>query len=248
MNKMTRRDFLLASAGMAGATVPGVLWGAEPCPPPQVSISGGTSVATNCTITTGRTYSTSFNLVENPISEGGAWSHAATAWKTIRTTGGRAHAVAYTDSFDDAYAILSGFPPNVQAEATIYKNGPGYETELLLRMAHTANSVRGYECLFNVNGQGVAIVRWNGPRGNFTFVPGNLYNSPVAVTGDKIRARIVGSTIQLWHIPVSTGVPALIADAVDSTFTDGQPGIAFYAHAPVVLTDFGFSDYSVVSI
>ena len=229
--------------------VPGLGWAAQPCPPPQVSVSGGTSVTTNCTITTGRSYSTSFPLVENPISEGGAWSHAATAWKTIRTTGGRAHAVAYTDAYDDAYAILSGFPPNVQAEATIYKNGPGYETELLLRMAHTANSVRGYECLFNVDGRGVALVRWNGPRGDFTFLRLSVYaGSPVAVTGDKIRASIVGSLIRLWHIPVKTGIPALIAAASDSTFADGQPGIAFYAHAPVVLTDFGFSDYSVVSI
>ncbi len=234
---------------MAGAVVPGLGWAAQPCPPPQVSVSGGTSIATNCTITTGRSYSTSFDLVENPISEGGAWSHAAAAWKNIHTTGGRAHTVAYTDAYDDAYAILSGFPPNVQAEATIYKNGPGYETELLFRMAHTSTSVRGYECLFNVNGGGVAIVRWNGPRGDFTDLRLSVYGgSPVAVTGDKIRARIVGSLIRLWHIPVNTGIPLLIAEASDSTFADGQPGIAFYAHAPVVLTDFGFSDYSVVSI
>jgi len=246
---MKRRDFVLASAGMAGAMVPGVGWAAQPCPPPQVSVSGGTSATTSCATSVGRSYSTSFDLTENPISEAGAWSSIATAWTRIRTTGGRAHPTVYTDSYDDAYAILSGFPANVQAEATIFKNGPGYEVELLFRMAHTSNSVRGYECLFNVNGGGVAIVRWNGPRGNFTDLPLSVYaGSPVAVTGDKIRARMVGSQIQLWHIPVSTGIPALIAQANDSTFTDGQPGIAFYAHAPVVLTDYGFSDYSAISI
>lgn len=231
---------------MAGVVLPRFGRAAEPCPPPQVSVSGGTSATTNCTITTGRSYSTSFALTENPISEGGVWSKAATSWKNVRTTGGRAHGSAYTDNYDDAYAILSGFPPNVQAEATIYKNGPGYETELLLRMAHTATTVRGYECLFNVGG-GVDIVRWNGPLGSWTSI-GTTYSNPVAVTGDKIRARIVGSTIQLWHIPVNTGIPVLIAAASDSTFADGQPGIAFYAHAPVVLTDYGFSDYSVVSV
>lgn len=241
---------MLASASMAGTMLPGLGWAAQPCPPPQVSLSGGTSVTTDCNFTSGgRSYSTSFNLSENPISEGGAWSHAATAWKTIRTTGGRAHAVAYTDQYDDAYAILSGFPPNVQAEATIYKNGPGYETELLFRMAHTSNSVRGYECLFNVDGAGMTLVRWNGPRGDFTFLRLSVYGgSPVAVTGDKIRGSMVGSLLRLWFIPIKTGIPVLIAQANDSTFADGQPGIAFYAHAPVVLTDFGFSDYSVVSI
>jgi hypothetical protein len=246
---MKRRDFILASAGVAGAMIPGLSRAAQPCPPPQISLSGGTTATTSCTITTGRSYSTSFDLAESSISEGGAWSHLAAGWKSIRTTGGRAHATAYTDSYDDAYAILSGFPPNVQSEATIYKNGPGYETELLLRMAHTSSSVRGYECLFNVNGGGVAIVRWNGPRGDFTFLRLSVYGgSPVAVTGDKIRARIVGSLIRLWHIPVKTGVPVLLAEATDSTFADGQPGIAFYAHSPVVLTDYGFSDYSVISV
>jgi len=234
---------------MAGVALPGLGRAAQPCPPPQVSVSGGTSATTNCTISTGRSYSTNFDLTENPLSEAGAWSSIATPWKRIRTTGGRAHATAYTDHYDDAYAILSGFPPNVQAEATIYRNGPGYETELLFRMVQTANSVRGYECLFNVQGAGVAIVRWNGPRGNFTVLSLSYYGgSPIAVTGDKIRASIVGSLIRLWHIPIRTGIPKLIAQASDSTFADGQPGIAFYAHAPVVLTDYGFSDYSVVSI
>jgi len=234
---------------MAGVVLPGLGRAAQPCPPPQVSVSGGTSATTNCTITTGRSYSTNFDLTENPLSEAGTWSSIATPWKRIRTTGGRAHSTAYTDNYDDAYAILSGFPPNVQAEATIYKASPGHEVELLFRAAHTSNSVRGYEVLINVNGGGIDIVRWNGPLGSFTPLPIRTYaSSPVLVTGDKIRGRIVGNFIQVWWIPLSTGIPRLLMDATDNTWTDGQPGIAMYAHSPTVLTDYGFSDYSVVSI
>jgi len=46
---MKRRNFVMASAGMAGAVIPGLGRAAEPCPPPQVSVSGGTSVSTSCT-------------------------------------------------------------------------------------------------------------------------------------------------------------------------------------------------------
>ena len=88
-----------------------------------------------------------FDLTENPISEGGAWSSIASPWKKVRTTGGIACPAAYTDIYDDAYAILSGFPPNVEVEATIYMNGPGHEVEILLRVLIPPRLVRGYECL-----------------------------------------------------------------------------------------------------
>lgn len=239
---------MLASASMGGALIASRGWAAQPCPPPQVSLSGGTSATTNCVITSGRSYSTNFSLTESTISEGGVWSHLASSWQRVQTSGRRAHAAAYTEAYDDAYALLGGFPPNVQVEATIYKNGsPSYEVELLLRAADTSNSVRGYECLLNVAGGGVQLVRWNGPLGNFTEF-GNVYAAPAAVTGDKIRARIVGNFIQFWHIPASTGTARLIADGTDSTFNEGQPGLSFYVHTPVNRTDVGVSDYSVISV
>lgn len=44
-----RRDFILSTATLAGVALPGVSWASsKPCPPPSVSVAGGTSAAGNC--------------------------------------------------------------------------------------------------------------------------------------------------------------------------------------------------------
>jgi hypothetical protein len=46
---MKRRDFLVTTAGMAGAAIPGIGFGQiKPCPPPGVGMGGGTSTSTPC--------------------------------------------------------------------------------------------------------------------------------------------------------------------------------------------------------
>jgi len=46
---MKRRDFLLESAGLAGALIPGIgLTQERPCPPPTLAVNAGTAVATAC--------------------------------------------------------------------------------------------------------------------------------------------------------------------------------------------------------
>lgn len=46
---MKRRDFLVTTASVAGAAIPGIGFGqAKPCPPPGVSMGGGTSASTPC--------------------------------------------------------------------------------------------------------------------------------------------------------------------------------------------------------
>jgi hypothetical protein len=42
-----RREFLITATGIAGTAVTGIGW-ARPCPPPSLSISGGSSAATTC--------------------------------------------------------------------------------------------------------------------------------------------------------------------------------------------------------
>jgi len=50
---MKRRNFLLASSGLAGSSLfAPLVRAAQPCPPPQVSVSGGNSVATACPTST----------------------------------------------------------------------------------------------------------------------------------------------------------------------------------------------------
>jgi hypothetical protein len=49
-----RRDFLISSATLAGAGLPTLGWAASaPCPPPTLSVTGGTSVSTTCGATGG---------------------------------------------------------------------------------------------------------------------------------------------------------------------------------------------------
>jgi hypothetical protein len=46
---MKRRDFLVTTASVAGAAIPGIGFGqAKPCPPPGVNLGGGTSATTPC--------------------------------------------------------------------------------------------------------------------------------------------------------------------------------------------------------
>src|SRR6201989_3404463 len=87
---------------------------------------------------------------ENPISEGGVWHHLGTAWRKIRTITGPNRAVGTQTGFggyDDSYAYLIGFPADVVASATIYRNptivtdpGASHEVEILLRWADTAST------------------------------------------------------------------------------------------------------------
>lgn len=45
---MKRRNFLLASSGLAGTVFVPQLRAAQPCPPPQISVSGGGAATTSC--------------------------------------------------------------------------------------------------------------------------------------------------------------------------------------------------------
>ena len=152
------------------------------------------------------------------------------------------------DSYDDSYALLSGgFGPDQTIEAVVYRNqslspGETHEVELLLRFSDDSGNARGYECLFNYYG-GMQIVRWNGPFGSFTVLSttGPSYLGRPLVTGDVIKATIVGNVITTY----ANGI--LMAQATDSTFTNGQPGMSFFVRpsgSPLLL---GLTSYSVTS-
>jgi hypothetical protein len=243
-----RRDFILGSANVAGALIPGLAWAAEPCPPPRVSLSGGTSVATACEITTGRRYSTNFNLTENPISEGGVWFNTGQLWTKVRTANGLAFGTnGPRNTYDDSYAYLSGFAPNQQGEAVIYVSpnlvGDPHEVELLLRWADSAQIARGYECLFNHLG-GVQIVRWNGPFGNYSVLSGRGRRSlgRELVSGDVVKGTVIGNTITAYINGVE------IYEAVDSMWTSGQPGIGFFKRTAGLNTDLAITSYTATSL
>jgi len=143
---------------------------------------------------------------------------------------------------------LSGFGPDQAATAVIARSAAlntsiDHEVELLLRFTDSATTAQGYECLVNFFG-GVQIVRWNGALGDFTVLP---TTGPGAVTGgnivsgDVIKASIVGSTISVFV----NGT--LIAQAADSTYASGQPGIGFFTRPGGNSANFGITSYSVTS-
>lgn len=71
---MQRREFLIRSAGLAGAFVPPLSWAAErPCPPPKLSVSGGSGAADVCS---GTVLEGVANRLKSESTSKPAWSSA----------------------------------------------------------------------------------------------------------------------------------------------------------------------------
>jgi hypothetical protein len=200
-------------------------------------------------VPTAAQYRTSFELDENPIAEGGRWRRAKNAWSNVRTAGGKAFGTnGRANTYDDSYALLSGFGPDQQAEGIIERSPEllpdiTHEVELLLRFSDGAGYARGYECLFAYFG-GVQIVRWNGAIGDFTVLPiraGQQRLDRELRSGDRIKASITGDVIRLYINDV------LMAETADSTFPSGQPGIAFFTRPRGNSAHLALSSYSVSS-
>jgi hypothetical protein len=199
-----------------------------------------------CMNVPGVCYSTNFALDEKPIWENGAWTHVGLDWATVQTFGGKAFGTQTgSGGYDDSYAHLSGFPPDVSVSATIYKAagipaGDIHEVELHLRWADAVHNARGYECLLHHNGNYAQIVRWEGGLGKFTYIAYGA--SPAPKTGDVLSATAVGNVITFYL----NG--AKIAQATDATWAAGDPGMGFYRESSGTNTLYGFSSYSVQAL
>jgi hypothetical protein len=215
---------------------------------PLCGCTGHSSDAMLDSSSSGATYSTNFSTQEDPISEGGRWRRANNQWTNVRTVGGVAFGTnGVTNTYDDSYALLSGFGADQSADAVVYRDpnlvpGRTHEVELLLRFSDDSGNARGYECLFNHQG-GYDIVRWNGPQGDFTNLSlvesGDLGRE--LVSGDVITATIMGNVITTYV----NGT--LMARAVDSTFSTGQPGIGFFIRPGGSNQLLGLTSYTVTS-
>jgi hypothetical protein len=195
-------------------------------------------------------YSTTFDAVEAPISESGAWTHLGLDWALVDTKGGVAFGTQTgTGKYDDSYAHLGGFPSDHKASAVIHRNAvidPGctHEVEIHLRWSDGPHNAHGYECNLAFDGSYAQIVRWNGALGDFTYlasgsVPGGVHD------GDTISASAVGDLITLYV----NG--AEITHANDSTWTDGNPGMGFWrgGTGPCGTPgDYGFTSYTATSL
>jgi hypothetical protein len=185
-------------------------------------------------------YETLFTGVEDPLSEGGAWSNNGLVWSRVtKTNGVAAGTQGGNNGYDDSYARLSGFPPNHSARAVVQlkdniDQSCTHEVELHLRWSDAPNIARGYEVLLGL-GSYVGIVRWNGPIGDFTDLA--FAWLPPVKDGDVFRATVRGNVITAYL----NGLPVL--QATDSTYSDGNPGIGFFTRNCVTNEDFTIRHY-----
>jgi hypothetical protein len=195
-------------------------------------VGGSLADTATVTIASSRTYTTTFPLTENPLSEGGNWRDGGTVgldWTNVSTALGRATGLQCCASYTDATALLTGsWGADQTATATVYATNPlddcYQEVELRLRSALSAHRSTGYEISFKSSQTSAAyliIVRWNGPLGDFTYLV-NEHGTQYAVkTGDVISAQIVGTVITAYKNGVQMG------QATDNTYAGGNPGMGF---------------------
>jgi hypothetical protein len=185
-------------------------------------------------------YSTTFALSENPLSEGGIWTHGGTIgldWQNMRSSAGIAYGVGFSDtSYNDNLAFLQGHFAGSRhfAEGTVHKLAymPPSTHEILLHVGGTVgpHSIRSYEMLWNYDG-GTQLVRYDGQIGQFNFTQFTTQvGGPFAVAhGDVVRAEfdstsgnpiisLYRNNILMWRVVDTT---------VDKIMT-GSPGIGAF--------------------
>ena len=241
---------------MAWAVIPLTVQAASPCPPPAISVNGSANVSTTCPAASG-SYTTNFDLTENPISEGGRWVQQGGAtgvdWTNVRTSGGLAFGTQTGHGgYDDSIALLSGFNANQRMSAVLSFTGnrssstDTHEVELILRGNYTANSQHLYECNIGYSGTTgwyMQIMRMNGQIGDFTELNTTIVSSiPEIHNGDVFMAEIIGSTINTYINGVK------IRTATDSTYATGQPGIGFFWRGSENVNDFAFTSLTATSL
>lgn len=197
-------------------------------------------------------YTTTFDLTENPISEGGRWVHHDPTLTVVKTTGGVAFGtLSGSNNYDDSNASLPGFGNDYSIEGTVFlKSGTlspdNREVELLLRWtddnpvrntAYGPTQAIGYEITVQHAGGYMVLGRFKGAE--LARAP----NPPVPHNGDRFKATIQGQTIIVYW----NGVEQFRYTDNDPTnrITTGNPGIGFFIRAPAANTEFGFTALTV---
>jgi hypothetical protein len=202
-----------------------------------------------------QTYSTRFEGVESPLSEGGRWKNNGVDWTQITKKDGIACGTQTGTKtgiykFNDSYAHLSGFPPDQEAWGEAHFVRPNascnQELEILLRFTSAPHRTTGYECFarcLNSTASYVQIVRWDGPLGKFTYLADQRGTNYGLNNGDIVRASIVGNVITVYINGVEK------TRATDDTFKTGNPGIGEFLACDSGQgigsnSEFGFSSFT----
>jgi hypothetical protein len=216
-----------------------------------VGASLGSTAAPSATVDANKSYETAFDGTENPISEGGVWTHKGADWSKVATANGIAVGTQTgspgqlrANLYDDSYAVLSGFPADHSVSVVLHRGSSidsscSHEYEILLRWSDDTHSARGYELNLNFDGSYAQIMRWNGNYGDFTELGGGSFHS--VKDGDTFEATIVGDLITTYVNGTK------IAQVRDSTFASGNPGIGFFRGSCGSNTDIGFKSFKATS-
>ena len=199
----------------------------------------------------GTTYTTTFPLTENPISENMHWINGKTTgldWADFASTRGLAIGLQRGPSgYDDSVAVLSGsWQPDQLAQATVHtvnqNDAVVEELELRLRSSLAAHRSTGYEIMFRCSKTSeayVSIARWNGPINDFTILTHHSGSQYGVSDGDVIKATIVGNLIRVYKNGVQ------VDQVNDNTYQTGSPGIGAYLEKATGLNgDYGFTSFT----
>ncbi len=199
-----------------------------------------------------RSYSTRFQLDEDPISEGGKWINGrkdGMDWYNVITRNGVAYGAVSKGEYTDPTALLGGtWGKNQTAKAKVFSRNPTekyyQEVEIRLRSTLTPHRCTGYEvfwrCLKTKNAY-AEIVRWNGKLGDWTSLKKHTGAKYGVKDGDVVEATVVGNLIKGFVNGVE------VISATDNNFREGSPGMGFNFGVGETNGDFGFSYYKVDS-
>jgi hypothetical protein len=201
-----------------------------------------------------QTYSTTFVLTENPISENHHWingNDVGLDWANVSTTPGLAIGrQSGSAGYDDATALVAGnwgSDQSVQAKVHSENQNEGFyeEVELRLRSTLSPHINTGYEinfrCLKTSRGY-MQIVRWNGLLGDFTYLIDKSGAQYAVANGDVVKASIVGNVITAYINGVE------VARVTDSTYATGHPGMGFFlSHPRGTNGDYGFTSFTATA-
>jgi chitodextrinase len=216
-------------------------------------------VSATTTAASSGSYSTTFPLTENPISEGGNWINGGTTgldWTNVRTSTNFVFGTMPGDApgnatYADSTAILNGtWGPNQTVQATVAVTNAATsssifeEVELRLRTTIAPHSITGYEVNCSVvnssSGNYMQVVRWNGPLASWTGLNGVTHR---CVTGDVIKATVTGTSSAL--ITVYLNGTQVMTATDPNPFNSGNPGVGFFLQGATGLdANYGFSQFS----
>ena len=197
-----------------------------------------------------QSYSTSFPLTENPVSEKGKWRGGQSAggdlWGDVQTDGGMAYGVSEPTKFGDPTAILTGlWAPDQQAQVTVKIDQTPtvccHEIEVRLRVTISTDLITGYEvyCSIVPGNKYCHIARWSGPNGLYCNIEPSAPNVSL-VNGDVLKGTVTGSNpavitgylngVQIMQVSDTGNERGEGTDCGPGrpVFTSGAPGIGFY--------------------